>query len=223
MDRDRVDIRPRVEDSLRAVAVMDVDVEDHDTLVPLPQMRRRDPAVVEEAEAAGHVAIGVMAGRPAERIGRILAVHHHLCRGDRDVGRSAGRSPGARADRRRGVGGVPAELAGDMGGISRGMAHRMDIADHLRAGIAERGPGLPGLAQERQIFRTVDARTRSLPECGRLDQLMLAVLEPFEQAVGTFGLLGGPLDHTANQEELRIVAAMQLGMDGFHSNTPWSL
>jgi hypothetical protein len=69
----------------------------------------------------------------------------------------------------------------------------------------------------------VDARTRPLPECGWLDQLMLALPEPFEQAVGAFGLLGGALDDTANQEELRIVAAMQLGMDGFHSNTPWSL
>jgi hypothetical protein len=69
----------------------------------------------------------------------------------------------------------------------------------------------------------MDARTRLLPECGWLDQLVLAVLEPLKQAVGTLGLLGGALDHTANQEELRIVAAMQLGMDGFHSNTPWSL
>ena len=102
------------------------------------------------------------------------------------------------------------------------MAHRMDVGDHLRAGIAERGPGVPGLAEERQIFRAVNPRTRPLPERGRLDQSMLAVLQPLEQAVGAFGLLGGALDDAANQEELRIVAAVQFGMDGFHSNTPWS-
>ena len=185
-------------------------------------MRRGNRAVVEEAEAAGHVAIGVMAGRTAERVGRILAVHHHLRRSNRNVGRGAGRGPGAGADRRRGVGGVPAELADDMRRIGRGMAHGMDVADHLRAGIAERRPGIPGLAQERQIFRAVNSRARALAECRRLDQLMLAVLQALEQAIGALGLLGGALDDAANQEELRIVTAMQFGMDGFHSNTPWS-
>src|SRR5206468_6933085 len=100
------------------------------------------------------------------------------------------------------------------------MAYRMDVADHLGAGIAERGPGVPGLAQERQIFRAVDARAGTLSELGRFDQLMFAVLQPLEQAVGALGLLGGALDDAANQEELRIVAAVQFGMDGFHSNTP---
>ncbi len=61
-----------------------------------------------------------------------------------------------------------------------------------------------------------------LPEVRRLDQLVLAVLQTFQQAVGPLGLLGGALDDTANQEELRIVAAVQFGMDGFHSHTPCS-
>ena len=46
---------------------------------------------------------------------------------------------------------------------------------------------------------------------------MLAGLQPLEQAVGALGLLGGALDDAADQEELRIVAAMQFGIDGFHS------
>jgi hypothetical protein len=46
---------------------------------------------------------------------------------------------------------------------------------------------------------------------------MLAVLQALEQAVCALGLLGGALDDTANQEELRIVAAVQFGMDGLHS------
>src|SRR3954470_20837113 len=51
---------------------------------------------------------------------------------------------------------------------------------------------------------------------------MVPVLQPLEQTVGALGLLRGALDDTADQEELRIVAAVQFGMDSFHSNTPWS-
>ena len=153
MDRDGEDVRPLVENALRAVAVMDVDVEDHDALVLQPQMRGGDRAVVEEAEAAGHVAIGVMAGRTAERVDRILAVHHHLRRRRRDIGGGAGGGPGAGPDRTAGVGGVPAEPADDMGRIGRGMAHRMHVGDHLGTGIAERRPGVPGFGEERDIPR----------------------------------------------------------------------
>ena len=39
-----------------------------------------DGAVVEEAEAPCDIAIGVMAGRTAQRIDRILPIHHHLRR-----------------------------------------------------------------------------------------------------------------------------------------------
>lgn len=67
----------------------------------------------------------------------------------------------------------------------------------------------------------MDARAGSLPEFRRLDQLMLAVPQSLEQAIGALGLLGGALDDPANQEELRIMAAVQLSMDGFHSKTPW--
>jgi hypothetical protein len=33
-------------------------------------------------------------------------------------------------------------------------------------------------------------------------------------------LFGGALDHAAHQEKLRIVAAMQFGVDGLHAGTP---
>ena len=106
MDRHREDVRPFVEDALRAVAVVDVDVEDRDALMLQPQMRRRDRAVVEETEAAGHVAIGVMAGRTAQRIGRVLAVHDQLRGRRRDIRGGAGRGPGAGADRAAAVSAV---------------------------------------------------------------------------------------------------------------------
>ena len=59
------------------------------------------------------------------------------------------------------------------------------------------------------------------PNSNRLDQIVLARLEPREQPVGAFGLLGGSLDDAANQKELRIVASMQFGIDGLHADAPW--
>ena len=48
---------------------MDVDIEHGDAGVPAAQPLGGDGGVVQEAEAARHVGIGVMAGRPAERVG----------------------------------------------------------------------------------------------------------------------------------------------------------
>src|SRR5262249_19601933 len=81
----------------------------------------------------------------------------------------------------------------------------------------ERRPGVPGLCEEGEIFRTVDSRARPLPERDRLDQLMPALLDPPKQSIGALGLLGRALDDAAHQEELRIMAAGQLGIDGVHS------
>ena len=199
---------------------MDVDVEDRDALVFQPQMGGGDRAVVEKAKAAGDIAKGVMTGRAAERVDGILAVHHHLRRGRCDIGGGAGGGKGAGPDRTAGVGGVPAQPADDMRRIRRGMAHRMHVGDHLGTGIAKRRPGVPGLGEKAEIFGTVNARPRALPELRRRDQLVLARFEPRQQPVGALGLLGGALDHAADEEELRIVAAMQFGVDGFHSNAP---
>ena len=63
------------EDRLRAVAVVDVPIEDQDALgsAGIDRVPRRDRGVVEEAEAHCPVALGVMAGRTqaAERRGRL--------------------------------------------------------------------------------------------------------------------------------------------------------
>ncbi len=78
MDRHGEHIVALEEDALRAVAVMDVDIEHGDAPVLLPQPLGGDGGVVQEAEAAGHVGIGVMARRPAERIGLELARQHEI-------------------------------------------------------------------------------------------------------------------------------------------------
>ncbi len=63
---------------------------------------------------------------------------------------------------------------------------------------------------------TVHAQPRPLPEHGWRNQLMLARRKSREQAIGALGLLGRARDHAADEEELRIVAAVEIGVDGFH-------
>jgi hypothetical protein len=78
------------------------------------------------------------------------------------------------------------------------MAHRMHIGDHLGPGIAEHRPGVPGGREKIQIFRTVHARPRPLPEHNRRDQLVLARRKPRQQPISALRLLGGALDHAAH-------------------------
>src|SRR6201999_1998778 len=137
--------------------------------------------------------------------------------------RGAGRGPGAGSDRTGRIGGMPTETSDNMRRVSGGVADRMNVGDHFRTGVTELGPVIPGLREEAEIFRAVHPRSRPLPEHGRLDQAMLACLQPGQQPIGALGLLGRALDDTANQKELRIVAAMKFGIDGFHSNPPFTV
>ena len=73
MERHRQHVGARVEDALRAIAVMQVDVEDRHARALLAQALRGDRRIVEEAEAAGDVGEGVMPGRAAKRVSRRLA------------------------------------------------------------------------------------------------------------------------------------------------------
>src|SRR4051794_5337861 len=115
----------------------------------------------------------MVTGRAAQRIGRVLAVENKLGRRRRYIRRRACRRPGAGADRRGSVSGMPAETADNMARIGRAVAYGMDVGDHFRAGIAERRPGLPSFGEEAEIFRTVNSGPRALPERNRRDQLVL--------------------------------------------------
>jgi hypothetical protein len=220
VDRHREHIRLFVEDSLRAVAMMHVDIEDRDPLMLQLKMSCRHRAIVQKAESPGDVAKGMVTGRPAQRVGRVFPVHDELGGGRGNIGRGAGRGPGSRTDRAPRIGRVPTEPADDVGRVRRGMADGMHIGDHFRTGIAERAPGLPRLLQKAKIFGAVNPRPRTLAETRRCDQIVLACLQSRQQPVGALRLLGGTLDHAAHQEELRIVAAMQFGIYGLHTVTP---
>lgn len=200
--------------------MMDVDVEDCHTLVLQPQMRRRDRAVVEKTEAACEIAIGVMTGWTAERVSRILAVQHQLSRRRRHIRGRARRRPGAGSDRTARIGCMPAETTDNVGRIGRGMTDRMYVGYHLGTGIPKRRPGVPSLGEKAEIFRAMHPGPRPLPEHNRIDQIVLARLEPRQQPVGAFGLLGGSPDDASNQEELRVMTSMQFGIDGLHADAP---
>ena len=91
VDRDRQHVRPLVEDVLLAVAVMVVDVE-HGDFAERRQVMGRDGRVVEVAEAAEGLALGVMAGRADERIGDASAGEQLLGSGQRAIDGTPGRA-----------------------------------------------------------------------------------------------------------------------------------
>ena len=142
MDRHGEHIAPFVENALRAVAMVDVDVEDRDTLVAEPQMGGCDRAVVEKAKTAGDIAKGVVTGRAAERVDGILAIQHHCAAvaATSVAAQAAAKVPGPIGQPVRRV---PAEPADDVGRVGRGMAHRMHVGDHL-------GPASPSADQASQ-------------------------------------------------------------------------
>src|SRR3954470_3211924 len=78
------DVFPRVEDRLRTVPVMGVEVDDGNLLKGAPQNLCRDRCIVEVAEAGSTVGISVVPGRPAQRECSRLAREH--CFGSRNGG-----------------------------------------------------------------------------------------------------------------------------------------
>ena len=100
MERDEEDAVVVAEDRLRAVAVMDVEVDDRDALEPEPGLRgaRGDRDVVEHAEPHRAPGEGVVTGRTDEGE---AAAQRRLDRGSRRERRGL--------ERRRGADGVAVE------------------------------------------------------------------------------------------------------------------
>src|SRR5690606_6733550 len=68
MERDGKHVSARIEYALGAVAMMQVHVEDGDAIRLSAQRLCRHSRIVDEAETAGDVGKGMMAGRAAKRI-----------------------------------------------------------------------------------------------------------------------------------------------------------
>ena len=98
MDRHGQHVGALVEDALRAVAVMQVDVDDRHARGEAAKVLGGDRRIVEEAEAAGDIAEGMMARRAAERIGGAFACQHRVGGRHRRSRRSSRRCPSVSAE-----------------------------------------------------------------------------------------------------------------------------
>ncbi len=108
------DLRLLVEDRLRAVAVMEIHVEDGDAAARvLGQIARGDGGVVQVAEAAAEVAGGVMSWWAAQGVHAVRPGEHPVRSGQRALGGSVCRFPGPRENWAAGAEGVIAPLSGD--------------------------------------------------------------------------------------------------------------
>ena len=109
-----------IEDLLRAVAMVVVDIEDGDALGALvEEPLRGDGGVVDVAIAAHEAGAGMVAGRAAEREGRPLATLDQGGRGQRHVIGGFDRGPGAFDEGGAGIEGIIAEQRIDaLGGTS---------------------------------------------------------------------------------------------------------
>ena len=161
VDRDEQHVAPRIEDVLRAVAMMIIDVEDGDAA---PARRDRglggDGSGVEVAIAADIIGAGMMAGRPAESEGAAVAGEHGLKRRERRLSVPVSGIPCARSDRRAGVHREAAEPRIDP-------VERQRPAAHHRKGVGKGIPFPPRSNpvtvcrfQEVEIVRRVHAKDR---------------------------------------------------------------
>src|ERR1700733_1926251 len=114
MDRREEHVAAAIENILRAVAVMIVDVENRRTQARIDQPLCRNGDIVEIAIAAEHVRARVMSRRTGQGEGRALALSDRVRGRKRDIGARARGVPGSLRDRRRGIEGVCAELGVDI-------------------------------------------------------------------------------------------------------------
>src|SRR5690606_13052349 len=111
MERDGKNVSARIEYALVAVAMMQLHVEDGDAIGLSPQRLCRYGRIVDEAETAGDVGKGMMAGRAAKRIGGWHPGHHRFRGFDCAPGAPQGAFPRFGGDRAGGIGHVIAGLA----------------------------------------------------------------------------------------------------------------
>ena len=184
MQRGEEHVGPIVEDALRAVAVMHVDVENRNARQRAAHVLRRDRDVVEIAEPAGHVGIGVVARRPAQPIGDRGAVEHERGGVDRDIGAGDGSRPGPGADRAGGVGGVEADEADGADRPPRHVTAGMDVRHDLGRGFRQGLPARMDRREKVEVLRGVDRGARRRAEIVGGDDLVAGIAHRGEQARG---------------------------------------
>ena len=196
---------------------MHVDIEDGDALLFVAQALRGDGGVVQEAEAARHVGIGVVARRSAERIGVVFSRQYHVGHSRGDLGCGERGVPGVRPDGAGQVDLVPAGAAGKcfrVGGMS---TRRMDVGHDF--GARTRRPFARGDLQEVDIVRRVHRGGRPGAIRSRRQDRVAGRTRGGQQAGGALRLLGAALPGAAHDEVLRVVLGVLFGIDDLHDVT----
>ena len=228
MRRDGQHVVAGIEDVLRAVAVVRVDVQHRDAREGGAQALRGDGAVVDVAEAVRPIAVGVMSGRPAQRIGRVARRDHGVGRGDRRVRRADDRRPAVRAERAGEVADVPAGARDQRrGGAGRpcdagdAAVVRGEVRQHLDAGLdpgrhPHRTPLNVGLLQVVEVVDAVDRLERPASVVRRYLERDADRGQPVLQRVRAARQVGRLRDPSEPHELLRVVQQLVVGEEGPH-------
>ena len=184
-----------VKDALRAVAVVVVDIKDGDLAgAVVEQMLRGQGRVVEKTVAAKEIAARVMARRARQGERGALAQAQRVRRVDGAVGARLGRRPRAGRQRRAIVHRIQAQLGREV--VRFDIAAQGAYGPHGGQGIlvgivrVERQPVVPGVAQEVQVTRRVDALQRRQRYTVRRDDAAQVAPSQFgHHHVGPFGRL----------------------------------
>ncbi|MNZ35200.1 hypothetical protein D3C78_525910 [compost metagenome] len=175
-----------VEDFLNPLPVVHVGIEDGHAAVAAAQGLGSDSGVVEVAETTGRIEARMVAWRPAQGIGRRLAVENGLGTGYCALRRPIGRAPGVFAYRAAAVSQVAPGLGEDAAqGV--GFTHE-DVGHDLVAPVL--GHFLParmGLFEEGQVGLAMHCLERLEAGVLRLTDVEAQILGRLQQALGAFG------------------------------------
>jgi hypothetical protein len=216
MGRDGEDVAARMEDGLRAVAVVRIDVEHRHAVVATEQALGCHGAVVDVAETARAVAMRVVAGRPAQRVGHAVARQHGV--GGRHGGMRGAqdRSPGVRPDRARQIAQVVAGARDERRRRARRAVHaghavvvRREIRQHLDARLQaedlQRAPVGVGGLEVVEVVDAVDRLERRAADVRRRRQRDAAAGQCVAQRMRAAGQVGRLADAADAHVLLRVV------------------
>jgi hypothetical protein len=171
-------------------------------------------------DAAGEIAKGVVARRPAQRVGDPLAGQHQAGAGDRALGAGDGRAPGLGADRAGEVGHVVARLADRRAGIAGAAAVGVHVGQYVVGGALDAPPARVGVFQELQVLGRVDGGERPAAGVVGGEDLVAGTGGRLAQHVGALRHLRARPHDAVDQEDLGAMAARVLVKQHFHVAGP---
>ncbi len=216
VDRDGQNVVAFVEDALRAVAVVNVHVEDRGPVPELAQVFGCDAGVVQETEAAGQIAESMMAGRAAQHIDRLFAAMDEIRAREGALRRPVGGLPGAGRDRAGGIGLVKAGLSDGGAGVACRAPVGMDIGDDFVGCAVDPAPAGVDRLQEDEVFGGVKGGDRAEAMIVRRLEGTAGLPRTVLQDLDTARLFRVRIKRAVGHEMLGIVDPLPLVENGFH-------